>query len=454
MLNQSWTKVLPKVIRTRIEGRKNTQQILINTSWLFLDRIMRMGLGLIVGVWVARYLGPEKFGSLNYALAIVTLISVFNRLGLDNIVIRDLLQNPSEKNEILGTTFILKLASGSLAVLSTIGFILFIHSDITTKWMVFIIALGSLFQAFDVIDFWFQAQVQSKYVVYARNVVFLFTAILKILLIQMSASIISFAYLSSAEFILGGVGLIVVYRMNRQYIQRWEFNIEKAKYFLKSSWLLLLGGVIAMVYTRIDQVMLSQMVGDKSLGIYSSAVKLAEVWYFIPIAITSSVFPSIVEAKKTNALLYDQKIQKLFDIVVLLGYSVAILITFLAPWLINILFGVQFIEASSSLVLLAWAGLFIFLGLVKSSWMLTENLMKHTLFTHLIGAFVNVSLNFYLIPNYGPAGAALASLVSYFAASTFSTALFPETRKLFKMQLNSLCLCWIVNGSLFTKSLP
>jgi polysaccharide transporter, PST family len=444
MLNQSWTKALPKIIRTRLEGRQNTQQILINTSWLFLDRIMRMGLGLIVGVWVARYLGPEKFGSLNYALAIVTLISVFNRLGLDNIVIRDLLQNPAEKDEILGTTFVLKLTSGSLAVLSTLGLILFIDSDITTKWLTAIIAFGSLFQAFDVIDFWFQSQVQSKYVVYARNAVFLFTAILKVLLIQTNASIISFAYVSSVEFILGGVGLIFAYRINKQYIQAWKFNIEKAKYFLKTSWLLLLAGVVAMVYNRIDQVMLGQMAGDKALGIYSSAVKVAEIWYFIPIAITSSVFPSIVEAKKTNALLYDQKVQKLFDIVVLLGYLVAIFITFLAPWLINFLFGAQFIEASSSLVLLTWAGLFIFLGLVKSSWMLTENLMKLTLFTHLIGAFVNISLNFYLIPNYGPAGAALASLVSYFAASTFSTALFPETRKLFKMQLNSLFLRWAI----------
>ncbi len=439
-MNISWAKFLPSFILTRLDGRQNLQKALVNVGWLFGDRILRMGVGLFVGVWVARYLGPEQFGLLNYASAFVALFGTFATLGLDSIVVRDLIQDPLVRNETLGTAFILKLIGGIVVLLSTFTAISLIRSDSITHWLIGIIAAGTIFQAFDTIDFWFQSQVQSKYVVYARNTAFILITIVKIALLQMKASLIAFAWAGLAEVILSSIGLIFVYVLNKQYLQTWKVSLERAKSLLKNSWLLVLSGLVIMVYMRIDQIMLGQMIGDKSVGIYSAAVKLSEIWYFIPIAITSSVFPSIIEAKKTSEILYQQRIQKLFHLMVLISYVVAIPATFLSSWLIVLVFGKQFIDASVSLVALTWAGLFVCLGLARESWMITEGLMKLSFLTTAIGAATNVLLNLILIPSYGASGAAIATLISQFVAVSLSTLIFPETRKVFKMQLNSLLL--------------
>lgn len=439
-MNTNWAKFLPSFILVRLDGRQNLQKALTNVGWLFGDRILRMGVGLFVGVWVARYLGPEQFGLLNYASAFVALFGTFSTLGLDSIIVRDLIQNPSEKDETLGTAFTLKLIGGIVILLSTLTIISLIRSDSITHWLVGIIAAGTIFQAFDTIDFWFQSQVQSKYVVYAKNSAFILITIIKIVLLYMKAPLIAFAWTGLAEVILASLGLIFAYGFNNLYIQTWRVSIKRAKSLLKNSWLLVLSGLAIMVYMRIDQIMLGQMVGDKAVGIYSAAVKLSEIWYFIPIAITSSVFPSLVEAKKTSEILHQQRIQKLFYIMVLISYVIAVPVTFLSSWLIVLVFGEQFVDASVSLIALTWAGVFVCLGLAKESWMITEGLMKLTFFATAVGAVTNVLINLLLIPSYGASGASIATLISYFIAVVLSTLIFPETRKVFKMQINSLFL--------------
>lgn len=170
-------------------------KVAANASWLFADRFLRMGVGLVVGVWVARYLGPEQFGLYNYAIAFVSLFSAFATLGLDNIVVRDLVRDPTCRDEILGTTFALKLIGGIFTLLLTVGIISLLRPNETlTHWLVGIIAVGMIFQAFDAIDFWFQSQTQSKFTVYARSTGFLLITIVKLILIWMQAPLIAFAY--------------------------------------------------------------------------------------------------------------------------------------------------------------------------------------------------------------------------------------------------------------------
>ena len=111
-MNHAWTKLLPSFIWTRLDGRLTLQKTIANTGWLFADSILRMGVGMFVGVWIARYLGPQQFGVLSYAMAFVALFSAVATLGLDSIVIREVLRNPASANEIMGSAFILKLAGG------------------------------------------------------------------------------------------------------------------------------------------------------------------------------------------------------------------------------------------------------------------------------------------------------------------------------------------------------
>ncbi len=440
-MNHALTKFLPSFIRARLEGRATLQKILANTGWLFIDKIIRMGVGLLVGVWVARYLGPEQFGLYSYALSFAALFGTFATLGLDGIVVRNIVRDPSCKDEMLGTAFVLKLLGGALTLLLTMGAISLLRPhDNLTRWLVGITAGGMIFQAFDVIDFWFQSQVQSKYTVYVKNAAFLLVAFVKISLLLMQAPLIAFAWAGLAEIAIGSVGLVIVYHINGFYIKKWLTTISHAKKLLNDSWPLILSGIVITIYMRIDQIMLGEMIGDKAVGVYSAAVRLSEIWYFIPAAFVSSVFPSIVEVKKVNEKLYYERIQKLFNLMSVLAYAIAIPMTFLSGWLVTLLFGENYAEAGPVLAIHIWAGLFVFLGVARGSWTTIEGLMKFSFATTAIGAVVNVVLNYFFINSYGVIGAAVSTVISQFVASYGANAFYSRTRIIFINQTKAIMM--------------
>jgi O-antigen/teichoic acid export membrane protein len=423
----------------------NLRRVIGNTGWLFTEKIAQMILGLLVGLWIARYLGPEQFGRFNYALAIVGLFLPFAKLGLDNIVIRNLARDSAGKDEVLGTAFILKLIGSSLTFFVTLGFVILSTSDrstnpIETFWLVGIVASGTIVQSFDIIDYWFQSQVQSKYSVLARLVAYILINGVKLILIQLRAPLIAFAIAMVAEYVLGAIGYLVVYRFNGNLIKTWQVSVGYAKSLLKDSWPLILSGVVIMIYMRIDQFMLGQMVGDKSVGIYSAAVKISELWYFVPGAIVNSVFPYIVRAKQIDEAVYYRRLQQLLTVVSILAYSVAIPVTFLSTQIVTLLYGRNYAEAGAILNIHIWAGLFVSLGLARETWITTEGLMKFSAATAAVGAVINVILNFFLIPKYGGLGAAIATVIAQAVAAYGVSAIYPPTRRIFIYQTKAISL--------------
>lgn len=417
-LNNKWIALLPPLIRSRLEGRPGFQKVLSNTGWLFFDKIFRMGAGLLVIVWIARYLGPEQYGLFSYACAFVALFSAIAALGLDGIVIRNIVRDPSCAAGTLGTAFVLKLLGGAAALLISLGSITLLHHGETlTYWLVGITAAGLIFQAFDTIDFWFQSQIQSKYVVYARNVAFTVVALIKIALILAKAPLVAFAWAGLAEIAIGSLGLVVVYQAKGQTIKTWLANLAYARNLIKDSWPLILSGIMIMIYMRIDQVMIGNMVGNAEVGIYSAAVRIAEAWYFIPMTIVGSVFPSIVEAKAISEELFYGRLQKLYNLMALMAYLVALPITLMSGWLVTILFGAAYARAGPMLSVLVWAGLFTNLGVARSSFLTTMNWTRIHFMTVSLGCIVNIVLNYLLIPLYGGMGAVAASCVAYWFAA-------------------------------------
>jgi polysaccharide transporter, PST family len=429
------TKILPQLLYEDVDKQYTLKQVISNTGWLFADKVIRVGIGLFVVVWMARYLGPSNYGLLNYAIAFTSLFSALASLGLDGIVIRDILKEVSHKDEILGTAFSLKLAGGVITIVLTfVGIFILRPADSVIHWLVLITAFGVIFQAFDTIDLWFQSQVQSKYSVYAKNAAFLVVSICKIVLILTKASLIAFALAGLVEIILGSLGLIMAYRIHGQSLKNWHSNFARTILLLKDSWPLMLSGVIVMIYLRIDQVMLGNILGSKEVGIYSVAVNLVEFWYFIPMAITATVFPIIVNAKKRSDALYYEKLEKLYLLMVWLALSVAIFITIFSQGIVLFIYGEQYKSAYTALSILCWSGLFISSGLVSNHWYLLENLNHYTLYRHLVGVIVNIVLNYILIPSYGINGAALATLITQFIASYMFDYFNKPTKILFRMK--------------------
>ena len=417
-MNQSWITILPLFLRKKLEGQRDVQNIFANTCWLFADRILRMGVGLFVGVWVARYLGPEQFGLFSYAGAFVALFSAVATLGLDGIVVRNIVREPKCKNEILGTTFILKSFGGVIAFIMTMTAILILRpADHLTMWLVGITAVGTIFQAFDTIDLCFQAQVQCRYTVYAKNVAFILVSVAKVFLILFKAPLLAFAWAGTAEIVIGAGGLVLAYRASGGLITNWKKSRELGLRLLHDSWPLIFSSIVITIYMKIDQVMLGEMVGSSEVGVYSVAVRLAEVWYFIPMAVVSSTFPRVVAARQESDELFYGRLQKLYNLMALMAYVVAVPVTFLAGPIVEVLFGAAYSKAGPMLALLIWAGMFTNLGVARSSFLTTMNWTKIHFVTVLLGCLINVALNIILIPSYGGMGAVIASCVAYWFAA-------------------------------------
>ncbi len=411
-----------------------------NTSWLFGERILRMIVALFVGVYVARYLGPKQYGLLSYAMAFVGLFSAFASLGLDGIVVRELVKMPEKRDELLGTAFWLKIAGAVIMGGAILIGVQFTDNDSFTNLLIAIIAAGFIFQAFNVINLDFQATVKSKYVVQVQVTQMVISSIAKLTLIWISAPLLWFAVVSLSDTVVLAIGLVWNYLRKIGTISLWKPRISTAKNLLKNSWPLILSGVAIMIYMRIDQVMIKAMMGSKEVGYYAAAVKLSEAWYFIPMTIASSLFPAIINAKKVSEELYYARLQRLYDLMVWMAVAIALPTTFLAPWVIKILYGNAYLPATGVLSIYIWASVFIFLGVASGNWFITENLQRYSLYRTLAGVVINIILNYIFIPIYSIYGAAFATLISQVIASYLFNITNKKLRYTFLLQTNAILL--------------
>ena len=417
-MKADFLKYLPLFLMHRLEKSHGLRLIVSNTGWMIADKIVRMGVGLYVGIWIARYLGPEKFGSLSYAQAFVALFSSLSALGLDGIVVRNIVRNPGERDEIMGSAFLLRLMAGATAIVIVIGAIIFSRpDDPATCQLVAVISLGMIFQAFDTIDYLFQSQILSKYSIWPKNAAFLFASAIKLYFVVKGAPLIAFAWVGVVESVVGSCGLLITYRFSGNLLSSWSSSRLRMKSLLADSWPLIFSGIVIMIYMRIDQIMLGNMSGKKEVGIYAVAVGLAEAWYFVPGTIVTSVFPHIVKASAENNEIFNGRLQQLYNLMALLGFLVALPATFLAGWVVETLYGTAYAKAGPMLAVLVWAGIFVNLGIARSTFLTAMNWTRLHFITVAMGCFVNVVLNCLLIPRYGGMGAVIASCVAYWFAA-------------------------------------
>lgn len=432
-------RLLPAAIRQRVEHRPGLIKILDNIGWLFFDKLLRMGVGLLVGVWVARYLGPQQFGLLNYALAFTGLFGAIATLGLQGIVVRDIVRDPAGAPLTLGTAALLQLIGGVVSFLLILGAIAYLRPDDPLAGsIVAILGAMMLFKAFEIAVYWFESQVQSKYAVWVQNGVFLVAAVIKVIFILNQVSLIYFVWLMLLEGLAVALILLIVMGRVGYSLSSLKISSGRAKVLLKDAWPLALSSVAVFFYMKIDQIMLGQIVGDEEVGVFSAATRLSEVWYFIPMAIFSSVFPAVLEAKKRSESEYIERLQKIYDLVVVFSVCVALPMTFAAQPLVELLFGKAYAGAGIVLSIHIWASVFVCLGIASSQYLLTENRQIISLQRTLGGCVANILLNFILIPKFGSLGAAIATVVSQGLAAFLFDFIQSETRLMFLMKAKSL----------------
>jgi len=415
-----WLRFTPQFIRKRLEGRTTLHAIIHNTGWLLGDKGLRLGLGLLVGAWVARYLGPSQYGELAYVLAFVAFFQTISLLGLDSVAIRDMARDREASPAILGTIFRLRLFTGVLCWLAAIGAMaVFRPGDTDTLVLTAVVSGSLLFQAADTIDLWFQSQTQSKRTVLAKTLAYVLNSLFKIWLILIKAPLLYFAMAGLAEFVLASVALGYSYRMYPAPF-KWRWDLHWGKQLLKESWPYMLSGLAIMVYMRTDQIMLREMLGTHEVGIYSAALPLSTTWYFIPMMISQSVGPSIARKKQEDQAAYDRAIDRLFSMMWWIMLPLSLSIALLSGPITSLLYGEAFSASANVLAVHVFANIPVALGVMQGIWILNERKNTLSLTKTVIGAVTNIGMNLVLIPKYGAFGAAFATVVSQLMSAVFS----------------------------------
>lgn len=404
------------------------------------DNIITLGVGFLTSVVIARYLGPEEFGVFSYAISMVALFAAAGHMGLSGLVVREIVKKPNERGVILGTTLGLKfigMISGYAILLAYAA----IYEGFESREFTVLALAGVvlIFRPFDIIDFWFQAFVQARYATVAKLTGLAVGTFIKLLFVFLGFNVFYFIGANVAQTAFVTFSLLVVYKLKSSLsLSEWGFSWKKAKELFNDGWVIYLGSIFAVVYLKIDQVMLRWFEGTEAVGIYAVASQLSEAWYFIPGAIVASLFPKLIKLREESIYEFNKRMQQLFDLLFILALGVAIIVTFLSEWIISVFFGQHYIESSSVLVIHIWAAIFIFMRSAFSKWILIENALVFSLITQGSGALINVALNFIFIPRYGVQGAAYATLISYACASFFSLLLYSKTRPVFFMMLKSV----------------
>ncbi|WKN32532.1 flippase [Porifericola rhodea] len=388
------------------------QKVSANMSWLFFERLIMMAVTLAVGVYVARYLGPKLYGILNFGISFIALFIAIANLGLQNVLVKELVEHNEEHNSFMGSAFLMKLGGSLVLLLIVFCTSQLMTLDAATKIVVLIIGLGIVFKTFDIIGFFFQSKVLSKYEAIARTTSLLSISAIKVALIWLEAPLVYFALVYMIEHAITSVVLLFFYKKQGNSLFRWQFSKKKIFYLLEECWPIIITGLVVSVHMKVDQVMINQMLGDEEVGYYAAAAKISDVWYFIPIIIMSSVFPVIVKTKAQSEKRFKEQLHMLYDIMVILSLSVAIPFSFLSDWFIELLYGPEYLMTGKVLSIHIWSAVFGFLNVVRGKWAVIEKQQKFGVFIQGSGAFVNVFLNLFLIPTYGIIGAAMATLIT------------------------------------------
>jgi O-antigen/teichoic acid export membrane protein len=343
----------------------------------------------------------------------VGLFSFIAPLGVDAILYRELISQPQKRDELMGTAFRLKLIGGVIAFLAASVSAYFLEADFLVKLIVLVFSISFIFQAFNVSYTFFNSRVQSLKNVKVQTLAVLFSAVLKIIVIVSFKGVIWLALAALIESIIISVGAVYFYRQKGYRLRAWTFNPALAKKIISVSWLLLLSSAAALIYQKVDQVMVGRFLGNEAVGLYAVAAKLSEIWYFIPGIICGSLFPAIVNAKKTGLNLYRDRLKKLYKLMLFLALLIAVPLAVFSRPVTVIIFGPDYAASAPVLSIYAWSSLGFFLATAINQALTSENRLRMIFSINLLMMVVNVFLNYLLIPRLGLTGAAWATTVSY-----------------------------------------
>ena len=419
------------------------KRALTNIAWAISGKIVSLTGVLVVGIIVARYLGKEQYGIMNYVISFVAIFQVFADFGLDFIQIREESKHPAHKDKIIGTTFTLKLFFAILTLLAILIITTLSEHDGRIRCYIMIYALSVILNTSWVSRNHFTSIVWNEYVVKTEISRTLIGMAIKIAFVLLHLPLIWFIVSLVLDSILLAVGYTASYIRKIDSIRKWNFDRDLAVFMLKQSFPLLLSGAAIVVYNRIDQMMIGKMIDQSHLGVYSVAVRFTELLVFVPTIIAQTISPILVEVRQKDAARYEELSRVFMNVTVSVCILLAILTSLLSYPIVRFTFGRMYIEAASVLSILAFKVVGDALSQTSGQLMIIEGIQKYASIRNIIGCVTCVGLNLVFISRYGIHGVAYVAIVTILVSGTLANFIIPSYRKIFYKQIKAICVGWM-----------
>ena len=430
------------IIIARMNLTSTRERIVRNLVWSVLGKVVMLAGSLLVGIVIARYLGPQQYGLMNYVISYVFFFQAFSVFGLDSIEVREEARGDVPFTQVLGTAFRLRLCLALLMIVLCVGTSLWYEQDASTTLLVLVYSLSILPHTLSVIRNYFLALVQNEYVVKSEIARTLLGMSIKLSLLWMEASLLWFVVATAFDAVLLASGYVVAYRKKIGKLSDWTFDRRYASYLLRESFPLLLTGTAVIVYQRIDQVMIGSMIDKESVGYFSTASRFVEVLIFVPMMLSQTIAPILVSIRKRSEADYRAKAQLFMNVTVWTSVVLALLLSVLAYWVVLYTFGQRYLPAVAILQVLAFKAPSVALSSTAGHMIVVEGLQRWAVLRDGLGCVVCVLLNYLLLPRYGVMAAAFVAILSNVAAGYLADAFVPDYRRIFVHQTRALLLGW------------
>lgn len=409
-----------------------------NVFWAMLSKITNLLSGLVVGIIVARYLGPEQYGLMNYVISYVFMFQTLSVFGLDNIEIREESKHQDLYNKIIGTSFVIRLITGSISIMLCIGTSLLMEADVTTTLLVAIYSSSIVFNSLIVIRNYFYSLVRNRYVAQAEITRTIICIGIKLLLLLLHAPLLWFIIATALDSLIVGIGFYTAYRHTIGRVSLWTFDAHYAVYLLRESLPLMLTSAAVIIYQRIDQVMIGRLIDKENVGYFSVASRFVEILIYIPMILSQTVSPLLTRARQNSAEEYIRKSQQFMNTSVWASLIASLLMSACAYWVVMLLFGQAYLPAVVILQIMSFKAVSVALSNTAGAMLVIEGLQKYAILRDGLGCIVCITLNLLLLPRYGVVAAGLVAIASNVAAGYLADALIPAYRHLFAMQTKAL----------------
>lgn len=413
-----------------------------NILWALGGKMVSLLSVLVVAIIVARYLGQEQYGIMNYVISFVAIFQVFADFGLDLIQVREESKDPSRRDVIIGTVFGLKVILALITLVAITCTTFLFETDSHIRTYILLYSFSILLNTTWVSRNHFTSIVWNEYIVKTEITRTLLGVLIKVVLVLLQLPLIWFIASLLVDSFLLATGYTLSYIKKIDSVRRWRFDSSLARYLLGQSFPLLLSGTAIIVYNRIDQLMIANMIDQSHLGIYSVAVRFAELLIFVPTIISQTIAPLLVEARQQDPQLYDAQSRVFMNVTVALCIALAVVTSLLAFPIVHLTFGRAYIGAVSVLAVLAFRVIGDALSQTSGQLILIEGIQQYAPIRNVIGCVVCVVLNWLLIPQAGIHGAAYSAIITIFISGTLSDFLIPGYRHIFRKQLTALFFGW------------